>query len=178
LTLALPILETFFARPIFEGRDQTIRVWYGFTMGNTGGGGTINTEDRGTYEARTSASRLPHEAILDHELSHSYVGHESLTQYLELYIYNMAHTNSTSVASWIFTRGYSPFAATNDGVHALLDVHQLIGWQGMVNAYRVIYPLYPPYGVPLCEACKQAFVDQAPADVKAQVADIVARITF
>jgi hypothetical protein len=48
----------------------------------------------------------------------------------------------------------------------------------MVRAYRVVYPLNPPYGQPLSAAGKQAFVDQAPEAVKSQVATIVANIVY
>jgi len=175
IALAVPLLEDFFVTPF---PTDVIRVWYGFVMGNRGGGGTIYTEDQGTYEARTPPTRLLHEAIIDHELSHSYIAHESLNQFLELYVYNMVHTNSATLQSWTYTRRYVHFAATNTGVHALLDVYQLIGWEAMANAYRTIYPLRPPYGVTLSLECKQAFVDQAPATLKTQVSDLVSKVTF
>lgn len=175
IELALPLLEDFIATSF---PTNVIRIWYGFIMGNRGGGGTIYTEDRGTYEARTGPARLPYESILDHELSHTYIGHESLTQFLAVYLYNLVHTNSTNLPTWIWVNGYQPWQATNDGVHALLDVYQLIGRDAMANAYRTIYPLRPPYGVPLSAECKQAFIDQAPAALKAQVAAKMAMVTF
>ena len=89
----------------------------------------------------------PFEAIIDHELSHTFILHESLNQFVELYVFNVVHTGSRSVASWTHKREYVPFATTNTGVQALLDVYQLIGWQGIANAYRTINPLQPAYGV-------------------------------
>jgi len=155
-----------------------MRIWYGLIMGNLGGGGTIQTEDRGTYEARTDDDRLPFDAILGHELSHTYIGHESLTQFLELYLYNLLSTGSPSVPSWVFVRGYQPWNDTNTGVHALLDVYQLLGRDAMAAAYGEIYPLRPPYGVPLSAEARQAFIDQAPAAVKQQVAGKMAMVTL
>jgi len=169
LQLALPIIENFLETAF---PASFLRLWYGFKLGNTGGGGMINSEDRGTYEARTAANpdRLPFESILHHELAHTYYGNESLTQFLELYIYNLIHTQSTDAHSWITTRQWPPGSASNTGVHALLDIYDLIGPAAMAEAYQVIYPLHPPYGQPLSQACRQAFVDQAPEPLKTQVA--------
>jgi hypothetical protein len=175
LELALPILESFMGTsfPV-----NAIRIWHGFIIGNSGGGGMLFMEDRSTYESRTGPGALPYESILDHELSHSYIGHESLNQFLELYLYNMVHTNSARVESWISARGYAAELPSNVGIAALLDVYQWIGWDSMVRAYRTIYTLRPPYGQPLGAESKQAFVDQAPASLKAQVADKLAKVTY
>jgi hypothetical protein len=97
---AVPIIEEFMAMPFPVG---SVRVWYGFKIGNSGGGGVIYTEDRTTYETRTGPTRLPYDAILCHEASHSYVGNESLTQFLELYAYNVVRTGSADPMSWTFT---------------------------------------------------------------------------
>jgi hypothetical protein len=86
-----PLLEGFFDTPF---PTPVIRVWYGFVIGNTGGGGVIYSEDRTTYEGRTPPTRLPYEAILGHELGHSYTSNESLTQFLELYTYNVIRTGA------------------------------------------------------------------------------------
>lgn len=174
IELAVPILESFMHT---EFPTAAIRIWYGFKLGNTGGGGTIYTEDRSSYESRTGPNPfLPFESILHHELSHSYFGHESLTQFLELYIYNLIHTQSTNVQSWITKRNWVAGSASNEGVHALLDIYQLIGPMAMANAYRMMYPLRPPYGQPLTAQGQQAFVDQAPLALKTQVAAKAARI--
>lgn len=175
---ALPVLEAFFDRATFDATDAVLRVWYGFQLGNNSGGGVINSEDRGTYEARTPTSRLPFDAILGHELAHVWIPHESLTQFLELYAYNVARTGARDVAAWTFTRGYAPFDPGNTGVHALLDVYQLIGWDAMATAYRAVRVLAPAYGVPLGDAAKQPFVDAAPAAQQSQVAALMDRITF
>ena len=45
----LPLLEGFFNAPF---PTSAVRVWYGFKIGNTGGGGVIYSEDRTTYEGR------------------------------------------------------------------------------------------------------------------------------
>jgi hypothetical protein len=176
LERALPVLENFMGAPLYATK---VGLWYGFVVGNSGGGGTLDMEDQATYEARTGAGRwLPYEAILYHELSHSFIGNESLTQFLELYVYNMLHTNSQDLQVWIFTRNYVAGDPSNAGVHALLDVYQLIGPSAMARAYRTVYPLYPPCGAPLPASSKQAFIDQAPSALKAQVADKMAMVTY
>ncbi len=170
---AVPVLEEFLDAPF---PTPAVRIWYGFRIGNSGGGGTINAEDRATYEARTPETRLPYDAMIVHELGHSFVGSASLTQFLELYGYNVLRTGSPELATWTYTRGYVPGRDANEGVHALLDVYGLIGRDAMARAYRAVLPLRPPYGQPLSAAAQQAFVDAAPADAKAQVAAKVARI--
>jgi hypothetical protein len=171
----LPLLEGVFDTPF---PTPQIRVWYGFVIGNTGGGGVIYSEDRTTYEARTGPSRLPYDAILCHELGHSYIGNESLTQFLELYAYNVIRTGSTDPQRWIFTRGWVPGLATNQDVLAVLDVYQAIGHDAMLRAYRAIYPLRPPYGQTLSQAVIQAFVAQVPDALQAQVAEKLRKVTF
>lgn len=175
---AVPLLEEFFHEPLFTQFSDAIRIWYGFVLGNSASDGALEMEDRGTYETRTPSTRVPWDAILDHELAHGYVSHESLTQFLELYVYNRIVTGSEAVADWTYTRGYTPFASGNTDVHALLDVYQLIGREAMATAYRDIRLIGPPYGMPLDEASKQAFVDAAPAAVRTQVAALVDRVTY
>lgn len=172
---ALPPLEDFMATPFTQ---NFIHVWYGFMIGNMGGSGTIYTEDQTSYNARKTATMMPYEPVLAHELSHSYIGHESLNQFLEIYTYNMAHTNNTNMQSWTYTHDYATWNSTKTGYAALLDIYQLIGRDAMANAYRTIYPLHPPYGQTLSAECKQAFIDQAPTAQKAQVSSIVANITY
>jgi hypothetical protein len=175
VVMALPVLEGFMATAL---PAAYVRIWYGFIIGNSGGSGVIHTEDQGSYEARKTTSMVPYEPVLDHELSHTYVGHESLNQFLELYVYNVVHTNSTDVQAWLFTRNYVAWQDANTGVQALLDIYQLIGREAMARAYRTIYALRPPYGQPLSDQCKQAFVDQAADALKAQVATKAATITY
>lgn len=170
----LPLLEEFLAVPF---PAQAIRVWYGFKIGNTGGGGSIFSEDRTTYESRTPASRLPFDAILSHELGHSYIANESLTQFLELYTYNVIRTGSRNVSSWIYVRSWTPGLASNDGIHALLDIYQAIGFDEMSRGYRAIYPLRPPYGSPLSADVIQAFANQVSAAQRAFVMAKLARVT-
>ncbi len=171
--LAMPLLEEFMSTP-FPYAD--FYIWYGFIMGNLGGGYRINMEDQETYEARTGPDRLPYEAILFHEISHSYIGNESLTQFLETYLYNMVHTNSPDVESWIYMRGYTAWEDSNTGCSALLDIYQLIGNDNMSKAYKALYLLSPPYGTPLSKECQQVFINLAPTAVKNQVAAKVLKI--
>jgi hypothetical protein len=175
LESSVPPLETFFA---IAFPAPSIRVWYGFALGNRGGGGVIHTEDRTTYEGRTGPNRLPYDAILGHELAHSYISNEMLTQFLELYLYNVIRTGSIDPAVWVFTRDWVPDQSSNAGLAAVLDVYQLLGHDAMARAYRAVYPLRPPYGQPLSPAVIQAFVDQAPADARDLVAAKLATIVF
>jgi hypothetical protein len=176
--LAIPIIERFLNTP-FPTSD--IRIWYGFIVGASGGSGTLNMEAERIYETRRTMAdliSLSYEAMIDHEMSHSYISHESLNQFLELYASNCANTNSTDIQSWIYLRNYVPFRESNDGISALLDIFQLIGEDAMKNAYRTILPLKPPYGKPLPDEDKQAFVDAAPLSVKSRVQTIINRVTY
>ena len=171
----VPVLEEFFAKAF---PTPAVRVWYGFKIGNTGGGGAIYSEDRTTYEARTGPNRLPFDAILSHELGHSYIGNESLNQFLELYTYNVIRTGSRVPSAWTFVRNWVPGLATNQDVAAVLDVYQLIGYDAMARAYRAIQPLNPPYGSPLSSTVIQTFVDQVLPEQRSQVTDKLRRVTF
>jgi hypothetical protein len=175
LRQAVPVLEDFYAQ---AWPCETIREWYGFMLGNTGGGCSLWMEDRMTYEGRLTPTMVPYEPIAVHEAAHTYLSHEALNQFVELYGYNMVVTGSADVASWVFTRDYHAFSNGNTGVAALLDLYQVIGHDAMARAYRVIQPLHPPYGQVLSDACRQAFVDQAPESAKAQVSALVQRITY
>jgi hypothetical protein len=176
LERALPVLEDFMGTPLYATK---VGLWYGFVISSFAGVGMLDMEDQSTYEARTGTGRLlPYEAILYHELSHSFMGNESLDQFLELYVYNMLHTNSQDLQVWIFTRNYVAWDPSNTGVHALLDVYQLIGPSAMARAYRTVYPFHPPCGAPLPASSKQAFIDQAPSALTAQVADKMAMVTY
>jgi len=176
LATGLPILEQFMGRAF---PTEAVRVWYGFVVGNTGGGGVINTEDQTSYESRTPATRLPLEAILYHELSHSYISHEGLNQFLEIYQMNVVHSGSTDPATWSYARrNVGPPPDSQASSAALVDVYRLIGRDAMASAYRTVYTLHPPYGQPLSAGCKQAFVDQAREEVKAQVVALVANIVY
>jgi hypothetical protein len=170
----VPVLEEFFDMSF--PAQSSVRMWYGFKTGMSGGGGTISVEDRTTYDARTQGRFLPYEPGIIHELGHSYVGSESLTQFLEVYGDNVLRTGSRDLAKWTFTRSWVPGRADNEGVHALLDVYQMIGPDAMAAAFRAVVPLRPPYGQPLTAAMQQVFVDAAPAAVKPQVAAKMARV--
>jgi hypothetical protein len=175
LESVVPLLEEFFAKSF---PTPAVRVWYGFKVGNTGGGGVIYSEDRTTYETRTGPNRLPFDAILSHELGHSYIGNESLNQFLELYTYNVIRTGSRVPSAWTFVRNWVPGLATNQDVAAMLDVYQLIGYDATARAYRAIQPLNPPYGSPLSSTVIQTFVDQVLPEHRSQVTDTLRRVTF
>jgi hypothetical protein len=172
---SLPVLEEFM-RTAFPTAE--IRLWYGFKIGNSGGGGAIFSEDRTTYEARTPATRLPFNAILFHEVSHSYIGSEGMNQFLELYVYNVLQTGSSQLSSWTFLRGWTPMLDANKDVAAVLDVYQWLGKDAMSSAYAALYPLRPPYGSPLTPPMIQVFVDRAPAANKTQVSQKLGQVTF
>lgn len=175
LERSFAVLETYLAVPF---PDNDIWLWYGFSMGNRGGVGLLDMEDRTTYDARRSATQQPYYAILAHELTHSYIGNESLTQFLELYVYNMLRTGSPNVQTWLWTRGYSGSASTNIDIAALLDVYQLIGANAMAAGYRAVLPHAPPYGAPLSDAAKQAFVQTLPASLRDLVLTKLSAVTF
>ena len=173
--LGLPLLEEFLQ---IRFPYSSIRDWYGFYIGNSGGSGTIWSSDQSKYEERRGPvvlGYLPFEAIIYHEVSHSYFGNESLTTFLELYLYNRIYTNSLAVESWVFTSGYEPFLNWNAHIHGLLDIYQLIGHDAMARAYQALYPLRPPYGIPLSEAGKQVIVNEAPPELQDQVRAILDR---
>jgi len=175
LAPVLGLLEGFFDTPF---PTPAIRVWYGFKVGSSGGGGAIYSEDRTTYESRTPATRLPFDAILCHELGHSYIGNESLNQFLELYNYNVARGASVDLHTWSFTRSWTPGAVANQDSAAVLDIYQTIGHEAMRRAYRAIYPLRPPYGSPLSQPVIDAFLAHVPAAVRDQVEAKLRRIMF
>jgi parallel beta-helix repeat protein len=175
IKVALPVLESFMGIPF---PSSSVKIWYGFTIGNRGGGGTMWMEDQESYEERSRQMTLfPYEPVFYHELSHSYIGHESLTQFLEIYLHNIVHTNSTDFPNWIYLRNYYDLTV-HEGYAALLNIYKLIGRDAMANAYRIIYSLNPPYGEPLSQQCQQVFVDQAPDNLKPKVAELVSKITY
>lgn len=170
--LALPILENFFDIPLQTNR---IHIWYGFIVGNLGGGGSVYCEDRPTYESRFREGMMPYDLGLYHELGHSYIGHESLTQFLEEYLYNLINTGSINFVDWTISR--KP-PENWPWITAILDIYQLIGRDAMSEAYKVIYSYHPPYGTLLSQECKQAFVDQAPESLKPQVSELAEIIEY
>jgi uncharacterized protein YjdB len=173
--LALPYLEDFMDTPY---PFNAFYDWYGFNTGNIGGGNSIYMWEQDAYDAYviTLPNPFPYEAVLFHELSHGYIGNEGLNQFLHIYLYNMVHTNSSDIKSWIYLQGYTAWLDTNTWVYALLDIYQLIGHDNMSKAYKKLYSLYPPYGSPLSNECLQVFIDQSPAAVRDQVAAKVAKI--
>jgi hypothetical protein len=175
---AVAVLEEFLQLPY---PYNYVRLWYGFTMGSRASSGSIELEERGSADGVVTpgqAFRLPHEAIVGHEVSHSYFSNEALTQFLELYVFNLLETGSSDPSAWTFTRAYTPFAPGNSNVYALLDVYQLIGHDAMRAAYRASRLLGARYGEALPPAVRAAFVDQAPEPLKATVGQLVATVTF
>lgn len=171
----LGVLEEFVRTPFPTAQ---IRLWYGFKIGNSGGGGSLFMEDRTTYEARTTASRLPYNAILYHEVSHSYFGNEGLNQLLEVYVYNVLQSGSAQIGSWSYLRGWTPMLDSNKDLAAVMDVYHLLGKDIMSSAFAAAYPLRPPYGSPLSASVIQVFVDRAPAAAKPQVSQKLGQVTF
>lgn len=170
---SLPHLERFMDTPF---PATTLRLWYGFTVGNSGGNAVLDMEDRTSYENRTPASRQPYDAILAHETAHTYIGNEAMTQFLELYAYNHVLGAGPDPATWTFTRGYSGPSDANESSALLLDVYALIGHDPMSLAYKAAYALRPPYGQPIPETVIDAFVNEAPPPVKEQVRAKLARV--
>jgi hypothetical protein len=166
IAASLPVLETFFN----EGFPTTsVRVWYGFVIGNSGGGGLINSEDRTSWNARATSTMGPFDTALCHELGHSYMPNEALDQFLEVYLYNVTRGASPDPSTWSYTRSWTPSLGSNQGLAAVLDVYQLIGHDTMRAAYRAIRPLRPAYGSALTPAVIEAFVSQVPVEFQAQV---------
>lgn len=176
LAAAVPILEDFMGHPF---PHEAIRLWYGFAIGSRGGGGTILAEDCATYMSRTGAMRVPCDAILYHELAHSYILHEGLTQFIELYVTNVIATGSSDPSRWSYVRsdvGVPP--ASTASAAALVEIFSLIGRDAMTRAYGAIHRLNTAAGEPLSSAGKQAFIDNAPPDVRHRVSALVERIVY
>lgn len=177
--LSLIALEGFLGVPF---PPDSIRIWYGFAVGATGGAGVITSEDRATFEARRASHPFPVEyfALFDHELAHTWIGHESLTGFLELYAFNTIETGSHDPSAWWYAKTLTAYVPFDDNVAhlALLDVYRLVGRDPMAKAYRTIHLLAPPYGTQLSAECKQAFIDEAPDEQKAKVAAILGRVTY
>ena len=131
--LAIPILENFFDIPLQGNR---IHIWYGFIVGNMVGGGSVYTEDRPTYESRFREGMMPYNLFLYLELGHNYIAHESLTQFLEVYLYNLINTESVNFEDWTIHR--TP-PENWPWITAILDIYQLIGRDAMSEAYKIIY---------------------------------------
>ena len=121
---------------------------------------------------------VPYVPIICHELSHTYIGHEGLNQFLEIYTSNLIAGHTASFSDWIYLRDYKTWQGTKTGYAAVLDIYQLIGLDNIQKAYREIYKIKPPYGQTLSTQCKQVFIDQSPPNFKSQVSAIVANITY
>jgi hypothetical protein len=173
--LSLPLLEEFMGTPF---PSTVITVHYGFMVGSSGGGGSLIMEDKTTYMGRWMPLMMPYDPIICHELSHAYIGNEGLNQFLEIFVYNRLLGRTPAFGDWVFVRDYKTWKGTKTGYAAMLDIYQLIGLGAIQGAYRTVYQLKPLYGQMLPENCKQAFVDQAPEALKAQVRAIVANITY
>lgn len=170
---AVSTLEGFMATPF---PVASVRIWYGFTVGNRGGGGGLWVEDRGSYQGRQTSTMLRYEMVFPHEVGHTYIGSEPVNQFLELYAHNVNAGRTPDVARWTDARGYVPGVSTNAGVHAVLDIYRLIGHDAMSRAYRQLHLLRPPYGQALSVEARQAFVNEAPDAAKDQVRELAARI--
>jgi hypothetical protein len=166
LETILPILVNYFGEPFPTGR---LELWYGFTVGASGGGGTIYIADRTTSNTVNPNSLITYEATLAHEASHSYISNEALTQFLEVYIDNVRRGRGLDPLGWDFTRGWTPTTPSTFGVTFVLDVYFMVGPEVMQKAYRAILPLRPAYGQPLSQPVLDAFVAQVPEPLRAAV---------
>lgn len=171
---AIPVLEDFldtdFTAPFF-------RIWYGFGIGSSTGGITMQAEDRTTYQSRMMPGTLPHDAMIMHEVSHGYMGHESLNQFLELYAWNVLATGSQDPLEWTWTRSWEPGLESNQGIHAILDVYRLIGPRAMGAGYRALMAHRPRYGSVLSAPLRDDFVAAVPEPLRAQVAAKLSKVT-
>lgn len=163
---AIPVLEAFLDTP-FEA--PFFRMWYGFTVGSSTGGIVMQAEDRTTYDARRQPWMLPHDAMIVHEVSHGYMGHETLNQFLELYTWGVMTTGSRDPLRWTWTRGWEPGLESNEGIHALLDVYQLIGPEAMGAGYRALMAHRLRYGSVLSAEVRADFVAAIPEAFRARV---------
>jgi len=169
----LPHLEELLQRRF---PHDAVHIQYGFVVGSSGGGGMLSLEDRGTYDARWRTGMMGFQQIIPHELGHSYMGHERITQYIELYGHNRANGHSADPASWTETRGWVPGLATNSGLHAILDIADLVGPEAMSRILLRLHLLGPPYGTSLSAAGQAIFVEESPAEHRPAVAALAARI--
>lgn len=171
----LPVLVEFFDEAFPTGE---LEIWYGFKMGNSGGGGAVYTEDRTTYQARSIPSMLKFDAIIAHEIGHTYMGNEALTQFLELFALNVSHGRGVDPLAWTETRGWTPTQATSFGVTYVMDIYHRIGLEAIRRAYRAVRVIRPAYGQPLSEAALAAFLAEVPpadrAFVEAKLRAIIA----
>ncbi len=173
--MSMPVLEAFMSVPY---PSSNYYIWYGFDLGNSGGTGLMYMEDQKVYESRWKPPMVPYVPIICHELSHTYIGHEGLNQFLEIYTSNLIAGHTASFSDWIYLRDYKTWQGTKTGYAAVLDIYQLIGLDTIQKAYREIYKIKPPYGQNLSAQCKQVFIDQSPSNLKSQVSAIVANITY
>ena len=164
-------LESFMQTPY---PAATLSLWYGFKVGQSGTRGAIYAEDEISYQSRSGP--LPYDAGLVHELGHSYFASETLTQFLEVFLFNRLSGTTAAFDTWAYRRGYPGMLDSNQGIAALLDVYVLIGPDSMSNAYRLAFPLGPPNGQPLPPTVQDVFVLQAPPDVRELVAEKMRRI--
>ncbi len=171
----LPHLETLVGRPF---PYEVIQLVYGFGVGSSGGGGWVDLEDRGTYEARRRPGMVEFQPVIAHELGHSYIGHEGITQFIELYGHNRADGFTEDPTTWAETRGWAPGRASNTGVHAILDIATLIGPAAMSRIMRRLRALNPPYGASLSVAGQSIFVDESPAEHQSAVTALASRIGY
>jgi hypothetical protein len=165
LEQSLPILVAFMGEPF---PSNWLEVWYGFKMGASGGSGRIDIVDRTMSEAyNTGSSR--YEATLAHEAAHSFISNEALTQFLELYAYNVRLGLGTDPLNWEHTRDWSPTTPSPFGVNGVMDIYFAVGHDAVQRAYRAVAPLRPAYGRPLSDAIIAAFVAQVPEEHRAFV---------
>jgi hypothetical protein len=171
----VPILVEFFDQAF---STNGLLVWCGFKIGASGGGGAIYVEDRATYEGRSTPTALHYDLGIAHELAHTFMGNEALTQFLEVYTYNVANGAGLDPLDWPARRGWAPDTPTTFGVTHVLDIYHRVGFDTMRRAFRAVWPLRPAYGQPLSAAVIAAFLAEVPEEhrdyVQAKLAAIIA----
>jgi hypothetical protein len=172
----LPVLETFLDTP-YPDIVGCIQVWYGFTTGTSGSHSNIVIADRNLdlTVGLSDPLRLTPEAAIAHELGHAYYPSESLTQFLEMYAVN-APRFGLDARNWPHARRYVPLDPANVDGAAVLDIYTLLGHDRMRAAMRRIEPVNPPYGEALPAAVRQAFIDEAPDELKDAVANKASQV--
>lgn len=168
----LPVLAEFFDERFPTG---AMKIWYGFKTGATGGG-AMYLVDRGTQDQFRLPSSLSYEAMLAHEAAHSYIGNEALTQFLEVYTYNVARGAGVDHHGWTELRGWTPDTPSVFGVTYVLDVYHRVGFDVMRRGFRAIRPLRPGYGMPLSPFVIAAFLNEVPEEHRAFVQERLSRI--
>ena len=176
IKVGLPKLENFVGHFPYD----KLQVWYGFVIGNRGGGGKVLIEDRENYEFRRYKDPKltplisPFEAVPYHEIAHTYFHKEGIVQFLDMYMYNVVETNSVLPRDWNYLRGglykdesgevvVKPDTKIS-GYLALMEIYQLISHDNTSNALKTYYA-----GAHNETAFVNAFSNHSPENLKSYV---------